>query len=81
MKREILALSPSIPHFTLSVQAERTDDSMIAEGWIQDKPCLVTIDISMSVTIGRPAIIAGLPEGKLSWPHLVQVVSGRQFPS
>jgi hypothetical protein len=34
----------------------------------------------VSVTIGRPDIITGQPERKLSWPYIVQMVSGGTIP-
>jgi hypothetical protein len=39
-----------------------TENSLIADGWIQERPCRVTIDTGASVTITRPDIFAGLPE-------------------
>jgi hypothetical protein len=41
--------------------AQGTNDSLIAEGWIQGKLCLLTIDTGASVTIVQPDIAAGQP--------------------
>jgi hypothetical protein len=74
------ASSPSTPHFTLNVLAERGGDTLIAEGWVRDKLCLVTIDTRVSVTIARLDIIAGQPEMKPSWPYVLQMMSRETIP-
>jgi hypothetical protein len=53
---------PLSPRLTVNVLAKWTEDSLIADGWIQERPCRVTIDTGASVTIARPDIVAGLPE-------------------
>jgi hypothetical protein len=55
---------------------DRSDDSQIAEGWIKDKPCHVTIDIGASVTFARPHITSGLPEDVESAVHSPYGVRG-----
>jgi hypothetical protein len=42
---------PSTRRFTLNILGQGTHYSLIAEGWIQRKPCQVTIDTGASVTI------------------------------
>jgi hypothetical protein len=32
------------PRFTLSILGKGTEDSLIADGWIQEKPCRVHVD-------------------------------------
>jgi hypothetical protein len=36
-------LSPM--HHTLAVITENTNPSLVTQGWVGDKPCLVTVDI------------------------------------
>ena len=52
---------------------------MIAEGWIQGKPCQVTIDTGASVTIARPDIVAGKPERRPGRTYVLQTAS-RETP-
>jgi predicted aspartyl protease len=52
----------------------------MAEGWIQGKPCRVTIDTGASVTIARPNMVAGQPERKPSRTHVLQTASGETIP-
>jgi hypothetical protein len=35
------------------------DPSLVSQGWVCDKPCLVTVDIRAYVTLARPDIAAG----------------------
>jgi hypothetical protein len=79
VKRGTPALSLPIPRFIMNVLARRTNGSLIAEGWIQDKPCRVTIDIGASVTIVRPDV-AGQPERKPSRPNVLQRASEETTP-
>jgi hypothetical protein len=58
------------------VLANRTENSLIADCWIQERPCRVIIDTGASVTIARPDIVAGLPERKPSLPYVLQTASG-----
>jgi hypothetical protein len=39
VKRGPPASSPPSPRFTLHVLTNGSDDSLIAEGWIQGRPC------------------------------------------
>jgi hypothetical protein len=76
------SVSSTPPRFTLKVLAKWTEDSLIADGWIQKKPCRITIDTWESVTIVRPDIVAGLPERELSPVRLTNGIrrndSGRE---
>jgi hypothetical protein len=53
----------------------RTEDRLAADGWIQEKPCFVTIDAEAFVTVARPDIVVGLPERKPSRQYVLQMVS------
>ena len=64
------------PHFTLNILGQGIHDSPFAEGWIQGRPCRVTMDTSASVTIARPDIVAGQPDGKPSRAYILQTASG-----
>jgi hypothetical protein len=41
----------SCPHPAFSIMAERCDNSLIAQGWIGDKPCFMNTDTRMSDTV------------------------------
>jgi hypothetical protein len=60
--------------------AKWANRSLTADGWIQEKPCRVTIDTGASVTVARPDIVAGLAERKLSRPYVLQTASGETIP-
>jgi hypothetical protein len=62
------------------VLAKWTEDSIIANGWIQERSCQVMIYTGASVTIARLDIIAGLPERELSQPYVLQTGSGKTIP-
>jgi hypothetical protein len=54
------ALLPSLlpPSYTLSMSEKLGLDSLNAEGWIGDMPCLVTSDTGVSMKTARPNITA-----------------------
>jgi predicted aspartyl protease len=62
------------------VLAEWAKGSLTADGWIQERPCRVTIDTGASATVARPDIVAGLPERELSRPYVLQTASGETIP-
>jgi hypothetical protein len=62
------------------VLAKWTEDSLIADGWIQESPCRVIIDTEASVTIARSDIVAGLPERKPNLSYVLKTVSGETIP-
>jgi predicted aspartyl protease len=62
------------------VLAELAKGSLNADGWVQEKPCRVTIDTGASATVARPVIVAGLPERELSQPYMLQTASGDTMP-
>jgi hypothetical protein len=55
-------------------------DRLITGGWNQDKPCRVTMDTGVSVTIARPYIVAGQPKRKPSGPYVQQLASRETMP-
>jgi hypothetical protein len=57
--RGALVYTLALTHPTLNVKSERAENTLIAQGWFGDKPCLVTIDTEACVTIARPYIVAG----------------------
>jgi hypothetical protein len=57
-----------------------TDPSLFTQGWVGDKPCLVTVDTGAYVTVVRPDIAAGWPERQLRRFKL-QRVSGEKLPT
>jgi hypothetical protein len=62
------------------VLAEWAKGSLIADGWIQEKPYTVTMETGASATVARPDIVAGLPERELSRPYVLQAASGETIP-
>jgi hypothetical protein len=64
----------------LTVIKEYTDPSIFTQGWVGDKPCLVTVDTGAYVTVVRPDIAAGWPERQLSQRFKPQTVSGERLP-
>jgi hypothetical protein len=72
--------STTLPRLTLKVLAKWTEGSLIADGWIQEKPCREIIDTRDSVTIAKPDTVAGLPETELSRPYVLQTASGATTP-
>jgi hypothetical protein len=71
---------PSPRRFTLNVLAKGPEDRLIADGWIQEKPCFVTMDAGAFVTVARPDIVVGLPERQPSRQYILQVLSGQTIP-
>jgi hypothetical protein len=78
-RRRLLTSPPSPRRFTLNVLAKGPEDRLIADGWIQEKPCFVTIDAGAFVTVARPDIVVGLPERQPSRQYVLQV-SGQTIP-
>jgi hypothetical protein len=70
------ALSPP----TLSIITERTRNRLVAQGWVADKPCSVTIYSGAAVTVVRPDIAAGLPEREPPAKCALQTESGETLP-
>jgi hypothetical protein len=79
-KRGPPATPLSTSQFTLNVLGQETYGSLIAEGWIQGKPCRVTIDIGTSITVAQPDIFAGQPKRKPSRAYVLQTASGETIP-
>jgi hypothetical protein len=63
------------PYPTFNIITERDSNSLFAQGWISDKPC-VTIDTRLSVTIGRPDVDTRWPKRKPSQCYMPQKPSG-----
>jgi hypothetical protein len=68
------------PHPLASHTMYQQKGVIIEKGWIQDKPCLVTMDTRASVTITRPDITVGLPNREPSQPCILQMVSRETLP-
>jgi hypothetical protein len=64
------------PHHALTVITENADPSLATQGWIGDKPCLVTVD----TTVARPDIGAAWPERQPNQRYTLQTVSGEALP-
>jgi len=74
-------VSPSsTPRFTLNALGQGPHGSLIVEGWIQGRPCRVTIDTGASVTIARPDMVTGHLEMKPSRAYVLQTASGETIP-
>jgi hypothetical protein len=64
-RREDAGVYIKAPHQALTVITENADPSLVTQGWVGDKPCLVTVDTGAYVTVARPDIAAGWPERQL----------------
>jgi hypothetical protein len=60
------------PHYALAVRKARAGSSLFTQGWIGDKPCLVTIDTKAYVTVSRPDIAAECPERQANQRYILQ---------
>jgi hypothetical protein len=49
-------------HHALTVITGRAGPSLVTEGWVDDRPCLVTVDTGAYVTVAKPDIATGWPE-------------------
>jgi hypothetical protein len=63
------------------MHTRKDDDSIITEGWIGDKLCIMTIDAGASVMIARPHITTGFSERQLTRHTSCRWLQGRHFPS
>jgi hypothetical protein len=59
---------------------ERADPSLVTQGWVGDKPCLLTIDSGVYMTVPRPDITAGWPKIQPNQSYMIQTVSGEGLP-
>jgi hypothetical protein len=59
---------------------EKTDTSLVTQGSVSDKPCLVTVDTGAYITVVRPDIAAGWPERQPNPGFKLQTVSGGSLP-
>jgi hypothetical protein len=64
----------------LTVITEKADPSLVTQGWVGDKPCLVTVDTGAFVTVVRPDIATGWPERQPNQHFKLQTVSGEALP-
>jgi hypothetical protein len=74
----VYALKP-IRH-VLTVITENEDPSLVTQGWVGDKLCLMTVDTGAYVTVAWPDIAAGWPEGQPNQRLTLQTVSGESLP-
>jgi hypothetical protein len=68
------------PHHALTVITESVDPILVTQGWISDKPCLVTVDTGEYITVARPDIAAGWHEREPNQRFTLQTVSGETLP-
>jgi hypothetical protein len=59
---------------------EKVDPSLVTQGCVGDKPCLVTVDTGAYVTVARPDIAAGRPERQPDQRFSLQTASGEALP-
>jgi hypothetical protein len=64
----------------LTVITEKADPSLVTQGWVGDKPCLVTVDARAYVTVARPDITARWPEKQPSQCFMLQMLSREALP-
>jgi predicted aspartyl protease len=74
--RELLAL----PHMSPSGLANTTFERLRVDGWIGEKPCVVSVDTGASSTIVSPQMAEGLPIRVPASVTYLQSVSGDAVP-
>jgi hypothetical protein len=79
-KRPMPVYTLRTPHHALTNITENTDPSLVTQGWVGDKPCLVTVDTGAYVTVARPDIATRWPERQSNPGFTLQTVSGESFP-
>jgi serine/threonine protein kinase len=67
-------------HYALTSITTQADTGLVTQGWVGDKPCLVTVDTGAYVTVARPDIAARWPEKQLNPGLALQTVSGEALP-
>jgi hypothetical protein len=68
------------PHYELTDNTRKHDSSMVTQGWLGDKRCLVTLDTGAYVTVARTAIAAIWPEREENPGFTLHTVSGEFLP-
>jgi hypothetical protein len=66
----------ALPHHVLTVITENADPSLVTQGCVSDKPCLVTVDTRVYVTVVRSDIATRWPKRQLNQHFTLQTVSG-----
>jgi hypothetical protein len=67
-------------HYALTGITTKADTALVTQVWVGDKPCLVTVDTGVYVTVARPEIAAGWSEKQLNPSLALQTVSGEALP-
>jgi hypothetical protein len=80
VERSISAVCRSGRRSVRSGSWTRTEDRLVADVWMQEKPCRVTIDAGAFVTVARPDIVVGMPERRPGRQCVLQVGSRRTIP-
>lgn len=62
---------------TLSLSLRKVDPNQITQGWVDDKPCLVSVGTEVYVTVARPDIAAGWSQRQENQRYTLQNVSGK----
>jgi hypothetical protein len=63
-----------------AVITEKADPSLVTQGWVSDKPWLMTVDTGAFITVARPDVTAGWPKRKPNHRYTLQTVSGEALP-
>jgi hypothetical protein len=59
---------------------ERASPSLVMQGWVDDKPCLLSIDTAVYMTVAKPDIASGWPERQSNQHYMLQQYLGKPFP-
>jgi hypothetical protein len=68
------------PHHALTIITENVDPSLVTQGWVGDKPCLVTVGTGVYATVVRPDITAEWPERQPNQRFTLQMMSEKALP-
>jgi hypothetical protein len=71
-RAEISIYIKAPPHHMLTGIMEQAGPSLVTQGWISDKPCLVTVV--------RTDIATGWPEQQSNQHYMLQAVPGEAIP-
>jgi hypothetical protein len=62
-------------HHMSTVMTERADPSLVRQGWVGDKPCIVTMDTGAYIDVARPDIATRWQERQQNQCYTLQTVT------
>jgi hypothetical protein len=68
------------PHPTLNFITERAENRLIAQGWVVNKICFVTIYTGACITVARPDFVERNTKRKQSQRYRLTTAPGESLP-